>query len=45
MSSARRRRITQQNAALVEEAFAAAQSMEHQANELVGLVAAFNTRR
>ncbi|QNU16414.1 HAMP domain-containing protein [Thermomonas sp. XSG] len=36
---------TQQNAALVEEAFAAAQSMEHQANELVGLVAAFNTRR
>jgi methyl-accepting chemotaxis protein len=36
---------TQQNAALVEEAFAAAQSMEHQANELVSLVAAFNTRR
>ena len=35
---------TQQNAALVEEAFAAAQSMEHQAGELVGLVAAFNTR-
>ncbi len=35
---------TQQNAALVEEAFAAAQSMEHQASELVGLVAAFNTR-
>ena len=36
---------TQQNAALVEEAFAAAQSMEHQANELVSLVAAFNTHR
>ena len=36
---------TQQNAALVEEAFAAAQSMEHQANELVGLVAAFKTSR
>ena len=36
---------TQQNAALVEQAFAAAQSMEHQANALVGLVAAFNTRR
>ena len=34
---------TQQNAALVEEAFAAAQSMEHQASELVGLVAAFKT--
>jgi methyl-accepting chemotaxis protein len=36
---------TQQNAALVEEAFAAAQSMEHQASELVGLVAAFKTAR
>ena len=35
---------TQQNAALVEQAFAAAQSMEHQAGELVGLAAAFKSR-
>ncbi|MBV2210059.1 MAG: MCP four helix bundle domain-containing protein [Thermomonas sp.] len=35
---------TQQNAALVEEAFAAAQSMEQQAEQLVGVVAAFRTR-
>ena len=36
---------TQQNAALVEEASAAARRMAQQANELVGLVAAFTTAR
>jgi methyl-accepting chemotaxis protein len=34
-------RATQQNAALVEESAAAAESLRRQADELVGVVAAF----
>jgi methyl-accepting chemotaxis protein len=37
--------VTQQNAALVEEAAAAAQSLEHQANTLVDVVSVFKLGR
>ncbi|CAB3794626.1 hypothetical protein [Paraburkholderia fynbosensis] len=36
--------VTQQNAALVEQAAAAAQSLEHQAQSLAGAVSAFNVK-
>jgi methyl-accepting chemotaxis protein len=35
--------VTQQNAALVEESAAAAESMQHQANALAEVVKVFNT--